>query len=301
MREVRKLLGGGTFFEGPRWHGDRWWVSDFYTDGGRILAVDPEGAIERIIPLEQPSGLGWLPGGDLLAVSMTGHELWRIGADGEASEYADLSEFSRGEANDLCVDSHGRAWVDSFGYDLYAGEQATGATLIRVDPDGSVHAAAAGLHFPNSIMVPPPGDTLIVAETIAARLTAFTIGEDGSLSDRRVYAQIAPTPPLEEIDAGYTKVGYGPDGCTLDAEGCVWAGNSLDTWIARIAPGGEILERIPSPEEGCAVYAVMLGGEDGRDLLMCVAPDWRLGMGNNEPRASLYVTRVDVPHHGGLP
>jgi sugar lactone lactonase YvrE len=301
MPGVRRLLEGGTFFEGPRWHEGRWWVSDFYTDGGRILAVDPEGAIERTIPLEQPSGLGWLPNGDLLAVSMTAHKLWRVDATGRPSEYADLSPFSRGEANDMCVDARGRAWVDSFGYDLYAGEQAKGATLMRVDPDGSVHAAAGDLHFPNSIMIPPPGDTLLVAETIAARITAFDLDQAGNLSNRRVYAQIAPTPPLEEIDAEYTKVGYGPDGCTLDAEGCVWAGNSLGSSIARVAPGGEVLERVPSPEEGCAIYAVMLGGEDGRDLLMCVAPDWRLGMGNNEPRASLYVTRVEVPHHGGQP
>jgi sugar lactone lactonase YvrE len=302
MRQLTKLLGGGTFFEGPRWHEGRWWVSDFYTDGGRVLVIDPEGAIEREIPLEQPSGLGWLPNGDLLAVSMTAHKLLRVPASGgEPSEYADLSEFSRGEANDMCVDAEGRAWVDSFGYDLYAGEQATGATLMRVDPDGRVVAVADGLHFPNSIIIPPPGDTLIIAETIASRLTAFTLREDGALSDRRVYAQIAPTAPLEEIDAGYTKVGYGPDGCTLDAEGCVWAGNSLDTYCARIAPGGEILERIPAPEEGQVIYAAMLGGEDGRTLLLCVAPDWRLGMGNNEPRASLYATRVDVPHHGGLP
>jgi sugar lactone lactonase YvrE len=302
MRQLTKLLDGGTFFEGPRWHEGRWWVSDFYTGGGRVLAIDPEGAIEREIPLEQPSGLGWLPNGDLLAVSMTAHKLLRVPAGGgEPGEYADLSEFSRGEANDMCVDAEGRAWVDSFGYDLYAGEQATGATLMRVDPDGRVVAVADGLHFPNSIMIPPPGDTLIVAETIASRLTAFTLHEDGTLSDRRVYAQIAPTAPLEEIDAGYTKVGYGPDGCTLDAEGCVWAGNSLDTYCARIAPGGEILERIPAPADGQVIYAAMLGGEDGRTLLLCVAPDWRLGMGNNEPRAALYATRVDVPHHGGLP
>ncbi|MFN8163382.1 MAG: SMP-30/gluconolactonase/LRE family protein [Solirubrobacterales bacterium] len=168
-------------------------------------------------------------------------------------------------------------------------------------PNRPVVAVAEDLHFPNSIMIPPPGDTLIVAETIAARLSAFTIAEDGSLSDRRVYAQIAPTPPLEEVDAEYTKVGYGPDGCTLDAEGCVWAGDSLHTRCARIAPGGEILEEIPAPEEGYAIYAAMLGGEDGRDLLMCVAPDWRLGMGGDEARASLHTTRVEVPHHGGLP
>lgn len=301
MRELTKLLEGGTFFESPRWHEGRWWVSDFYTNGGRILAIDPEGAIEREIPLEQPSGLGWLPGGDLLAVAMVAHKLMRIDADGEAVEYADLSEHTRGQANDMCVDAAGRAWVAHFGYDLYAGEAARAATLIRVDPDGSVHAAAEGLHFPNSMMIPPPGDRLIVAETIAARLSAFTIGTDGSLSDRRVYAQIAPTPPLEEIDASYTKVGYGPDGCTLDAEGCVWAGNSLGTSIARVAPGGEILERIEAPIEGHVIYATMLGGPDGRTLLMCAAPDWRLGMDTGEALASLWTTRVEVPHHGGLP
>jgi sugar lactone lactonase YvrE len=302
MREPTKLLDGGSFFESPRWHDGRWWVSDFYTDGGRIVAVDPGGAIEREIPLEQPSGLGWLPDGDLLAVSMTEHRIWRIdGAAGEPELYADLSELARGESNDMCVDSQGRVWVDSFGYDLYAGEAPKGSPIMRVDPDGSVTAVADGLHFPNSIMVPPPGDTLIVAETIAARLTAFDIGADGSLSNRRVYAQIAPTPALEEIDEGYSNVGYGPDGCTLDAEGCVWAGNSLGTFIARISPDGEILERIDAPGDGMASYAVQLGGEDGRTLLMCVAPDWRQGMGGEEPRASLWTVEVDVPHHGGQP
>lgn len=302
MRQPSKLLDGGSFFESPRWHEGRWWVSDFYTDGGRVLAVDPEGAIERVIPLEQPSGLGWLPDGDLLAVSMTAHRLFRVPADGGAPrEYADLAPLARGEANDMVVDAAGRAYVGHFGYDLYAGEPARAATLIRVDPDGSVHPAAEGLHFPNSLTITPAGDTLIVAETIAARLSAFTIGPDGELGDRRVYAQIAPTPPLERIDAEYTEVGYGPDGCTIDAAGCVWAGNSLGTRIARIAPGGEILEWVDSPEEGCAIYAVMLGGPDGRDLLMCVAPDWRLGMGDDVPRASLYTLRVDTPHHGGRP
>jgi len=301
MREVEQLHAGGTFFEGLRWHDGFWWASDFYADGGKVIGLDPEGNLVREISLEQPSGLGWLPDGDLLAVSMTQHKIFRVGTDGEPREYADLSEFSRGEANDMTVDSEGRAWVGSFGYDLYAGEQARGATLMRVDPDGAVSAAAEGLHFPNSIMIPPAGDNLIVAETIAARLTAFTLSADGSLGERRVYAQIAPTPPLEEIDAGYTKVGYGPDGCTLDAEGCVWCGDSLHQRIARVAPGGEIVEEFPAPEQGMSIYAAMLGGEDGRSLLMCVAPDWRLGMGNDEPRASLYTTRVEVPHHGGAP
>jgi sugar lactone lactonase YvrE len=301
MRKVEKLYGGGTFFEGLRWHDGRWWVSDFYDEGGRILAITPEGEVEREIALEQPSGMGWLPDGDLLAVSMTQHKLFRIGEDGEPREYADLSEFSRGEANDMCVDSNGRAFVGSFGYDLYGGEQAKGAALMRVELDGSVAVAAEDLHFPNSVIIPPAGDTLIVAETIAARVTAFALAPDGRLDERRVYAQIAPTPALEEIDAAYTKVGYGPDGCTLDAEGFLWCGDSLGNRCSRIAPGGEIVEEIPTPEEGYMTVAATLGGEDGRTLLMAVAPDWRLGMGSGERLASLYTARVDVPHHGGLP
>jgi sugar lactone lactonase YvrE len=302
MAEPTKLLDGGTFFEGPRWHDGAWWVSDFYTDGGRIVAVDPGGAIVREIPLEQPSGLGWLPDGDLLAVSMSTHKIMRIADGAEPVPYADLAGHSRGESNDMTVDARGRVWVDSFGYDLYANERPVGAELFRVDPDGSVVAVADGLHFPNSIMVSADGGTLVVAETIASRLTAFDVAADGTLSDRRVYCQIAPTVPLAEIREDYTNVSYGPDGCTLDAEGCVWAGNSLGNWIGRFSPAGEVLARIDAPEAGMATYAVQLGGPDGRTLLMCVAPDWRAGMGDdNEPRASLWTVEVDVPHHDGAP
>src|SRR5882757_9474774 len=168
MHEPTKLLDGGTFFEAPRWHDGCWWASDFYTDGGRIVAVDPEGAIVREIPLEQPSGLGWLPNGDLLAVSMSTHKIWRIAADAEPKVYADLADFSRGESNDMTVDAQGRVWVDSFGYDIYAGERPVGGELMRVDPDGTITAVADGLHFPNSIMVSAAGDQLVVAETIAS-------------------------------------------------------------------------------------------------------------------------------------
>ena len=303
MAEPQKLLDGGTFFEGPRWHDGCWWVSDFYTDGGRIVAVDPGGAIVREISLEQPSGLGWLPDGDLLAVSMVDHKIYRLPEDGERSVYADLAGFSKGESNDMTVDAEGRVWVDSFGYDLYAGERPVGAELFRVDPDGTVNPVADGLHFPNSIIVPPRGDTLVVAETIASRLTAFDIGADGGLSGRRVYCQIEPTVPLDEIAEDYSNVAYGPDGCTLDAEGCVWAGNSLGQWIGRFSPDGACLQRIEAPEPGMAVYAVQLGGPSGRTLLMCMAPDWREGMGetDREAAASLWTVEVDVPHHGGRP
>jgi len=297
MRELAKLLDGGTFFEGARWRDGRWWVSDFYAN--RVIAVDPDGNTEEVMSVEQPSGLGWLPDGSLLAVSMTGHKVWRQDGGGEPVLHADLAEFSRGEANDMVVDDSGRAYVGSYGYDLMAGEAPRAATLIRVEPDGSVSAAAEGLHFPNGSMIAPDRRTLLVAETTAARIAAFTIGDDGSLSDHRIWGQIAPTPEAGTLEELLPQIEFAPDGCTLDAEGCIWAGDSLHKRCARIAPGGEILEEIQSPGE-LVFYGCMLGGDDGRTLLMCAAPDWREERPEGERASALFTTRVEVPH-AGLP
>lgn len=294
---LQMLAGGGTFFEGVRWHEGRWYASDFYAH--RVVAVDTDGRMEDVLQLEQPSGLGWLPDGSLLAVSMTGHKVWRRALDGELSVHADLSAYSRGEANDMLVDRAGRAYVGHYGYDLMAGEPPAEATLIRVDPDGTVAAAAPGLQFPNGTVLTPDGRTLIVAETIAARLTAFTVAPDGSLSDRRVYAQIARSPELGPMDEMLPQVDFAPDGICLDAEGCVWAGDSLHHRCARIAPGGEILQEIPAPD-GLVIYGVMLGGDDGRTLLMAAAPDWREDRPEGETASALYTTEVAVPR-AGLP
>jgi sugar lactone lactonase YvrE len=296
-RELKPLLDGGTFYECARWRDGRWYVSDFYAD--RVLAVDPGGGVEAVLSVRQPSGLGFLPDGALLAVSMTGHEVVRRGEDGAATRHADLSPISRGEANDMVVDPAGRAYVGHYGFDLMAGERPREATLIRVEPDGSIHPAAEGLRFPNGSLITPDGRTLIVAETIAGRFSAFSIGPDGSLSDRRIWGQVAPTPELDELDERYSQVDFAPDGCTLDAEGCIWAGDSLHRRAARIAPGGEILEEIPAPEDR-AFYGATLGGEDGRTLLLCAAPDWREERPAGELASELYTTRVEAPH-AGLP
>jgi sugar lactone lactonase YvrE len=294
-RELEVLVDGGTFFEGLRWHEGRWYVSDFYAD--RVLAVAPDGTSEVAFEVPVPSGLGWLPDGSLLAVSMAEHALFRRGDDGEAVLHASLAEWSRGAANDMVVDAQGRAYVGNYGYDLAAGESPRGATLVRVDPDGTATPVADGLHFPNGSLITPDGGTLIVAETIAARFSAFTVAADGSLTDRRVWGQVAPAPALEEIDERYTQVGFAPDGCTLDAEGCVWAGDSLHRRFARIAPGGEILEEVPSPD-GLVVYGAMLGGDDGRTLALAAAPDWREERPEGETVSAVYTTTVDVPHAG---
>src|SRR3954467_2207760 len=188
-RALRTLLEGGDFYEGPRFESGRWWVSDFYTH--RVLAVGADGSSEVIMEVEgQPSGLGWLPDGTLLIVSMKDHKVLRLD-DGEVSTYADLSEFAGGPLNDMAVDSDGRTYVGNFGFDLMQLEDPRGTVIARIDPDRSIHIAAEDLWFPNGTVF--TGDTMIVAETFAGRLTAFTKHPDGTLSDRRVWGQIAPT------------------------------------------------------------------------------------------------------------
>src|SRR5689334_8722060 len=197
-RPLDVLLEGGSFFEGPRWHDGRWWVSDFYRH--RVSTVDSDGHEEEVLEVEaQPSGLGWLPDGSLLVVSMRDHRVLRRGDDGEVSVHADVSEYCGGHLNDMVVDARGRAYVGNFGFDLMGGGDPAPANLIRGDPDGSASIAAGDLLFPNGSVITPDGKTLIVGETAGARYAAFTIKDDGSLSDRCVWAQIASTPEITTL------------------------------------------------------------------------------------------------------
>ncbi len=271
-RELSTLTTGGHFFESPRWHDGRWWVSDFYAH--TVSTVGPDGTLETVMEVEgQPSGIGWLPDGSMLVVSMKDQHLLRRTPDGEVAHYADFSEFCGGKGNDLVVDARGRAYVGNFGFDLMAGADPAPTSLVRVDPDCSVHEAAGDLLFPNGSVILPDETTLVVGETIGCRYTAFTIAEDGSLTDRRVWAQISPTPPLGPMAEMLTQVGVAPDGCTLDAEGQIWAADALGAQVVRVAEGGEITDRITMPE-GLGAFACQLGGTDGTTLLICAAPDF---------------------------
>jgi sugar lactone lactonase YvrE len=181
-----------------------------------------------------------------------------------------------------------------------AGEDPRAAALIRVDPDGSATIAADDLLFPNGSVITPDGRTLIVGETAGARYSAFTIGADGSLSDRRVWAQVAPTPDQgRSLDAMLADLRFGPDGCTLDAEGHIWAADAMGARAARVAPGGDVVDEVPAPE-GLGIFACMLGGDDGRTLLLCAAPDFLEHNRAAAREAVLLTTTVDVPH-AGLP
>lgn len=280
-RTLHTLFEGGAFFEGPRWHEGRWWVSDFYP--GLVRAITPAGDVEEILHLDtQPSGLGWMSDGSLLVISMRDHTLRRMAADGTLTVHADLSAHAGGHLNDMVVDDDGRAWVGNFGFDLMSGGDFKAAVLVRVDPDGTVTPVADDLMFPNGSVITPDGATLIVGETYGTRYTAFTIDSEGSLSDRRVWAQID---------------GIAPDGCALDAEGRIWAADALGNRCVRVAEGGEILDEIAAPD-GLGIFACMLGGDDGRTLLMCAAPDYLEENRRAANEAVLLTTTVDVAHTG---
>jgi sugar lactone lactonase YvrE len=291
------LLEGGSFFESPRWHDGRWWVSDFYRH--RVLTVDTDGRSEDVLEVEgQPSGLGWMPDGSLLVVSMRDRRILRW--DGETlSLHADVAEHCGGHLNDMVVAGSGRAYVGNFGFDLMAFADPQTANLIGVDPDGTSTVEAEEMYFPNGSVITPDGRTLIVGETAGARYTAFTISGDGSLCKRRIWAQIAETPEITTFEETLGKLRFGPDGCALDAEEHIWCADEVGARCARIAPGGAIVDEIAAPE-GLNIFACMLGGDDGRTLLMCAAPDFIEQARSAKHEAVLLTTTVDVPH-AGLP
>ena len=297
-RALSTLLEGGCFFEGPRWHGGRWWVSDFYRH--LVLAVGEDGRAEEVMTVEgQPSGLGWMPDGSLLVVSMLDRRILRRSPDGAVTLHADVGEHCTGPLNDMVVDRRGRAYAGNFGFDLMAAADPRPAALIRVDPDGTASIAAEDLLFPNGSVITPDGRTLIVGETAGARYTAFTVEDDGSLSERRVWAQVAPTPEMTTFAETLGQLRFGPDGCGLDAEEHIWSADEVGARCARLAPGGEIVDEVAMPP-GLNVFACMLGGEDGRTLLMCAAPDFHQEARSAAREAVLLTTTVDVPR-AGLP
>jgi len=294
-RELSTLLTGGSFFEGPRWHDGTWWVSDFYRH--QVSRVGPDGAETVVTTVPgQPSGLGWLPDGSLVIVSMTDHRVLRF-ADGKLSTLADLTPYCAGHLNDLVVDAAGRVFVGDFGFDLMAGGDAAPASLERVDPDGTVTVVAEGLQFPNGMVITPDGGTLVVGETLGNRYTAFDLDADGALTNRRVWAELGPEVTGRTTEEVLGQLRIAPDGCTLDAEGYLWAADAVGNRVVRIAPGGEVVDEIAAPE-GLGAFACALGGDDGRTLLMCCAPDFFEHNRAPVREAVLVTARVDVPHAG---
>jgi len=288
-RETRTLAEGIYFGEGPRWHEGRLWFSDFYAHAVKSVSLAGDVRAEFEID-DRPSGLGWMPDGSMLIVSMTKRQVLRRAADGAIGVHADLNGVADFHCNDMVVDAQGRAYVGNFGFDLDNAILERGveavladhptAKLARIAPDGAVSVAAEGMHFPNGSVITPDGKTLIIGETLGAALTAFDIAADGSLSNRRVWASTAPRVP---------------DGITLDAADAIWIANPIATECARIAKGGEVLEVI---DTGQPCYACMLGGEDGRTLFMLTAKSSNAEEAAASPAGKLLIATVDHPRAG---
>lgn len=275
------LIDGLDFGEGPRWHDGRLWYSDFYQRA--VYTVTSAGAREAVHADldDRPSGLGWLPDGSLLVVLMTSRRLVRE-VDGRLVDYADLSAVAGWHCNDMVVSASGHAYVGNFGFDLEARDKFQPADLALVGPDGSVSVAAEAMAFPNGSVITPDGSTLIVGQSFGGDYVAFTIGDDGTLSDRRPWA---------------TMPGRAPDGCTLDAEGAIWFSDAVGTGVVRVLEGGEVTHTIATPMPS---YACVLGGDDGRTLFALCAPDSHPDAVAGKAAGAIYAVEVDVPH-AGLP
>ncbi len=274
------IRGGLSFGEGPRWHEGRLWYSDFYRRG--IYSMSGDGSDETLEHevVTQPSGMGWLPSGDLLCVSMIDQKVLRF-HDDEVSVFADISEHCVFWANEMLVSLAGYSYVGNFGFDLDTrleelGVEAFIATpppstnLVVLDPNGNVIQVVADLEFPNGTVITPDGTTLIIGETMGSRLTAFNVASDGTLSHRRVWAQFEFTPT---------------DGMCLDADGQIWYANAIANQVTRVKEGGNS-------------FACMLGGEDRRNLYIMSAPTSDRFKIADTTRGRIEMVRVETPGAG---
>jgi sugar lactone lactonase YvrE len=285
------IVSGFGFLEAPRWHENRIWFSDFYTY--RVLSAREDGGdlrTEASVP-QQPAGLGWLPDGRLLVVSMRDRKILRREADGTLVTHADLSAHATGHANDMAVDAGGRAYVGNFGFDLMSGASLETTSLHRVDPDGTVTEVAADLWFPNGSVI-TPDSVLIVNETFGNRCTAFDLTPDGHLVNRRVWAEFGPLPADRALDKVLADVTVAGDGACLDAEGALWIADAIGRRLVRVREGGEITDEL---HPGSPVYACALGGADDRTLYACAAPDFDEAARTAAQEAALIAYRVPVP------
>ena len=315
MNTTQVVVDGLAFPECPRWHTDRLWFSDQH--GGQIFRLGPSGGAEVMAEIPGgPSGLGWTPDGTLLAVSMHEKKLFEVGlADSDSGSgsgsapigddvaltvVSDLGPYHPGLSNDMVVDAKGRCYIGNIGYDIYGGEDRRTTVLVLVDltsgqdradvgPSGrdrplvEPRVVADDLMVPNGTVITPAGDRMIIAESLAQRLTSFRIAADGSLSDRQVFADLG-----EET----------PDGICLDADGGIWFASVNEHQVVRVEEGGTVTDRIAT--SGRRAIACMLGGDDRRDLYVCATRTLDPNKSREILGGSIEVCRVDVPG-AGLP
>jgi sugar lactone lactonase YvrE len=255
MRKPEVLLDRLAFGESPRWHDGRLWLCDWGAQ--EVLAVDGDGRAEVMarVPTRLPFSIDWDADDRLLVTAGPESLLLRQEADGSLATHADLGDLPAAGVNEIVVDGRGNAYVNGAGFDLMAGEEPAPGMVAVVTPDGTARPVAGDLAFPNGMALTPEDRTLVVADSYATALVGFDVQADGSLANRRTWADVEGP----------------PDGICCDAEGAVWYGCVPDKTCVRVREGGEVLQRIEL-DRGC--FACMLGGPDGRTLFM-VATEWR--------------------------
>lgn len=256
VRKAHIVMTGLAFGESPRWYDGRLWLCNWGT--GEIVAVDAEGNSEIVLtgPATLPYSIDWLPDGRLLVVSGRDGLVLRQEADGTLVTHADLRGLSKSPWNEIVVDGRGNIYVNGGGPAPAPDEHFGPGTIVLITPNGAVRQVAEDIAFANGMAVTPDNRTLIVAESHANRLTAFDIGADGSLTNRRVWA---------DLGDGF------PDGICIDAEGAVWYADVPNRHCVRVREGGDVLQPV-DVDRGC--FACMLGGPDGKTLFI-VAAEWR--------------------------
>jgi sugar lactone lactonase YvrE len=271
------------FPEGPRWHDGQLWFED--TVGEKLQRVDADGNITTVADVPgRASGLGFLPDGTPLVLSMFQKKLFRVEEQGLV-EVADLSSHVEHTVNDMIVDSQGRAYIGNFGYDLFGGADPQPTHLLLVEPDGTVRRVAEGLIFPNGMAITPDNKTMYVAETWGHRITVFDIEPDGTLSGGRTHADLE---------------GRHPDGICLDGDGGLWVASAMESEFIRIAPDGSI-DPTAFTCPGRLATSCALGGEDGRTLYMLQAEATVEGIHRGESLGFVETVQVDVPRGNTIP
>jgi sugar lactone lactonase YvrE len=274
----RVLLKGIAFPESPRWHDGRLWFSDWMAH--RVIALSPDGESEVITELDAfPFSIDWLPDGPLLITA--GRQVLRMEPGGSLTAHADLSQLTEFGLNEIVVDAHGNAYVNGPGFDMMAGADFAPGIVAVLRSDGTAEVVADGVAFPNGMAVTPDGSTLIVADSYGKELIGFEIREEGTLSNRRTWADL----------------GDGvPDGICLDAEGAVWYADVPNRRCVRVAEGGEVLETVEH-DRGC--FACMLGGAGGNTLFVA-AQEWNgpEGIGTGPPTGQILTVEAPAPHAG---
>jgi sugar lactone lactonase YvrE len=272
--EPQILLTGLALGESPRWHDGHLWFSNWGAQ--EIVATDLDGNSEVVVRMPSfPFCFDWLPDGRLLIVSGREGRVLRREPDGSLVAHADLRGLGDPPWNDIVVDGRGNAYVGNTGFDFPAGQFAPGF-LVLIEPDGSHRPVADGIALPNGLAVTPDNSTLIVAESYGSRLTAFDIGADGRLSNRRVWAELP---------------GGAPDGICVDAEAAVWYADVPNKRCVRVREGGEVLATIEL-DRGC--FACALGGDDGRTLFL-MAAEWRGAESMSDDARTGQVLRARAP------